>query len=45
MGRARKKLKKTPSRSKIVKLSKRMTLNLEIIRQIEQDLSQNQKSE
>jgi hypothetical protein len=45
MGRARKKLKKAPSRSKIVKLSKRMTLNLEIIRQIEQDLSQNQKSE
>jgi len=45
MGRSRKKLKKAPSRSKILKISKLITSNLEVIKKIEEGFNKNKKSE
>lgn len=44
MGRARKKLKKAPSRSKILKISQLITSNLKVIKKIEEGLSENKKN-
>lgn len=38
MGRAKKKLKKAPSRSKILKIARLINSNLNVIKKLEQDL-------